>query len=73
MLTGIPFGVVEYFILKPEPLALGFSLVDYVLLALAVFIGFVEGVYFAVNWLWSVVVWGLLAFQGDFIGSSIAY
>jgi len=47
-LTGIPFGMVEYFILKPEPLALGFTPIEYFLLALALifFTGFVEELVF---------------------------
>lgn len=43
-LTGIPLGAIEYFILKPQPLALGLSTLDYALLALALIVctGFFE-------------------------------
>jgi len=45
---GLPLGALEYLILKPEPLALGLSMVDYVLLAIAIafFTGFVEELVF---------------------------
>ena len=44
MLMGVPFGVVEYFILRPEPLATGLSLEGFVVLAAALVFstGFVE-------------------------------
>ncbi|MEM0313398.1 MAG: CPBP family intramembrane glutamic endopeptidase [Candidatus Bathyarchaeia archaeon] len=47
-LTGIPLGAVEYLILRPEPLAQGVSMLDYVFLALAIafFTGFVEELVF---------------------------
>ncbi|MCW3994538.1 MAG: CPBP family intramembrane metalloprotease [Candidatus Bathyarchaeota archaeon] len=46
--TGIVFGAVEYFILKPKPLALGLSMAGYTLLSLALIIstGFVEELVF---------------------------
>jgi len=46
--TGAPLGVIEYFILKPEPLALGFDPLELTLLALALifFTGFVEELVF---------------------------
>lgn len=47
-LTGIPFGIIEYFILKPEPLAPGLSTGELVLLAAALVFstGFVEELVF---------------------------
>lgn len=47
-LTGVVFGVTEYFILKPEPLAIGFTTWEYALLALAIILstGFVEELVF---------------------------
>lgn len=47
-LTGIAFGAVEYFILKPEPLATGLSTLEFALLALALILstGFVEELVF---------------------------
>lgn len=47
-LMGIPFGVMEYLILRPEPLAQEISLVDCILLAIALifFTGFVEELIF---------------------------
>jgi len=46
-LTGIPFGIIEYHILRPEPLAVG-PLHEVVLLAVALifFTGFVEELVF---------------------------
>ena len=34
-LTGIPFGFIEYQVLKPKPLAIGLSSTDLILLAIA--------------------------------------
>ena len=47
-LTGIPFGIIEYYILRPEPLAVGMPLTDIVLLAVALifFTGFAEELVF---------------------------
>jgi len=47
-LTGVPFGVVEYFILKPEPLASNLPMPEYSLLAIALVFstGFVEELVF---------------------------
>ncbi|MER3468436.1 MAG: CPBP family intramembrane metalloprotease [Thermoflexus sp.] len=47
-LAGVPFGFVEYHILKPEPLALGLSPLGFALLALAFIFstGFVEELIF---------------------------
>ena len=47
-LTGAPFGAIEYYILKPEPLAAKMPLPDLILLAvaLAFFTGFVEEMVF---------------------------
>jgi len=47
-LTGIPFGVVEYYILRPEPLATNLSTIQLILLAatLIFFTGFVEELVF---------------------------
>jgi len=47
-LTGVPFGVVEYFILKPEPLASNLPMLEYSLLAIALIFstGFVEELVF---------------------------
>jgi len=47
-LTGPAFGIMEYYILRPEPLASGLSLWEYVLLAfsIAFFTGFVEELVF---------------------------
>ena len=47
-LTGIPFGVVEYYILKPEPLAQGLPALGLALLAAALIVstGFVEELVF---------------------------
>jgi len=46
-LTGIPFGIIEYYILRPEPLAVG-SLFENALLAVALifFTGFAEELVF---------------------------
>ncbi len=48
MLTGIPFGVMEYFILQPAPVAAGLSTVSLVLLAIAFVVatGFAEELVF---------------------------
>ena len=48
MLTGIPFGIIEYLILKPNPLALGLSTVNFILLAIGFIVatGFVEELVF---------------------------
>lgn len=48
MLTGIPFGIIEYFILKPNPLAVSLSTVNFILLAIGFVIatGFVEELVF---------------------------
>ena len=48
MLTGIPFGILEYFILRPDPLAAGLSTVDLVFLATGFILatGFVEELVF---------------------------
>ncbi len=48
MLTGIPFGVLEYVILKPAPLAAGLTIIDLLFLALALIIatGFAEELVF---------------------------
>lgn len=45
---GVPLGVIEYFILRPEPLGSGLGLVDLVFLGLALvfFTGFVEELVF---------------------------
>jgi len=47
-LTGIPFGIIEYTILRPEPLAQGLSTLELVLLAAALVFstGFVEELVF---------------------------
>ena len=47
-LTGVPFGVIEYFILKPEPLATNLPPRDLILLAVALIFstGFVEELVF---------------------------
>ncbi|MCS7140543.1 MAG: type II CAAX endopeptidase family protein [Nitrososphaerota archaeon] len=46
--TGVPLGVIEYFILKPEPLASSFNLLEFMSLALALifFTGFIEELVF---------------------------
>jgi uncharacterized protein len=48
MLTGIPFGALEYFILKPSPMASGLTIADLVLLSVAFILatGFVEELVF---------------------------
>jgi membrane protease YdiL (CAAX protease family) len=48
MLTGIPFGILEYFILKPNPLAVSLSTINFILLAIGFIIatGFVEELVF---------------------------
>ncbi len=48
MLTGIPFGALEYLILKPNPIAVGLSIMDLILLAAAFILatGFVEELLF---------------------------
>ena len=48
MLTGIPFGIIEYFILKPKPFAVNLSTVNFILLAIGFIIatGFVEELVF---------------------------
>lgn len=48
MLTGIPFGILEYFILKPQPVAGGLPIVSVVLLAACFIVatGFVEELVF---------------------------
>lgn len=47
-LTGMPFGIMEYYILKPEPLATNLSTIQLILLAatLIFFTGFVEELVF---------------------------
>ena len=35
MLTGIPFGALEYLILKPDPIAVGLTTIQFFLLAIA--------------------------------------
>jgi membrane protease YdiL (CAAX protease family) len=46
--TGIPFGIAEYFILKPNPFAVNFSALNFILLALGIIVatGFVEELVF---------------------------
>jgi uncharacterized protein len=48
MFTGIPFGIIEYYILKPNPLAVSLSTINFVLLALGFIVatGFVEELVF---------------------------
>jgi membrane protease YdiL (CAAX protease family) len=48
MLTGIPFGILEYLILQPSPIATGLSVLQLVFLAIALILatGFVEELVF---------------------------
>jgi membrane protease YdiL (CAAX protease family) len=48
MLTGIPFGVLEYLILKPDPITTGLTIIDFIFLAVAFILatGFVEELVF---------------------------
>ena len=48
MFTGIPFGIIEYYILKPAPIAVDFTILGLVLLAAAFIVatGFVEELVF---------------------------
>ena len=66
--TGLPLGVIEYFILKPEPLAPAFGLWEFVLLALAFvfFTGFVEELVFRGVIQWSAV--GVLGWKAGVLG-----
>lgn len=48
MFTGIPFGIMEYFILKPQPIVASLSVLNFVLLAVGFIVatGFVEELVF---------------------------
>lgn len=48
MFSGIPFGIAEYLILRPAPISLGFSTLDFLLIALAFVLatGFAEELVF---------------------------